>query len=96
VQFGVTEGPVTLLALTQRGDGALRMIVSEGQVVPGPLLNIGNTSSRVDFGRDPGEWVDAFCAGGPAHHWALGVGHHGATLQRVADLTGVEIYTVDA
>jgi L-arabinose isomerase len=93
VQFGVTEGPVTLLALTQRRDGELRMIVSEGTVVPGPLLDIGNTSSRVDFSRPPGEWVDAFCAGGPAHHWALGVGHHAATLQRVADLTGVEIYT---
>lgn len=93
VQFGVTEGPVTLLALTQRRDGGLRMIVSEGTVVPGPLLSIGNTSSRVDFGRPPGEWVDAFCAGGPAHHWALGVGSHLATLQRVADLTGLEIYT---
>lgn len=93
VQFGVAAGPVTLLALTQRQDGALRMIVSEGHVVPGQLLEIGNTSSRVDFGRDPGEWVDAFCAGGPAHHWALGVGHHRSTLERVADLAGVEIYT---
>lgn len=95
VQFGVTPGPVTVLALTQRRDGRLRMIVSEGTVVPGPLLEIGNTSSRVDFGRPPGEWVDAFCAGGPAHHWALGVGHHRATLQRVADLTGIELYTHD-
>ncbi len=92
VQFGVQEGPVTLLALTQRRDGGLRMIVSEGEVVPGPLLEIGNTSSRVDFGMDPGEWVDDFCAGGPAHHWALGVGHHRSTLQRVADLTGIEMY----
>jgi L-arabinose isomerase len=91
VQFGVQEGPVTVLALTQRRDGALRMIVSEGQVVAGPLLEIGNTSSRVDFGRDPGEWVDAFCASGPAHHWALGVGNHAATVQRVGELTGVEV-----
>jgi L-arabinose isomerase len=92
VQFGVQEGPVTLLALTQRRDGALRMIVSEGEVVPGPLLEIGNTSSRVDFGRDPGEWVDAFCAGGPAHHWALGVGHCASTLTKVGELTGIEVY----
>jgi len=93
VQFGVQEGPVTLLALTQRRDGGLRMIVSEGLVVAGPLLEIGNTSSRVDFGRNPGEWVDAFCAGGPAHHWALGVGHHADTLRRVGELTGIEVYT---
>lgn len=91
VQLGVQEGPVTLCALTQRRDGGLRMIVSEGQVVGGPLLEIGNTSSRVDFGRDPGEWVDAFCASGPAHHWALGVGHHASTLQLVGELTGIEV-----
>jgi len=96
VQFGVQEGPVTLLALTQRRDGGLRFIVSEGEVVAGPLLEIGNTSSRVDFGRPPGEWVDAFCAGGPAHHWALGVGHHAETLRRVAELTGVEVYVPPA
>lgn len=94
VQFAVQEGPVTVLALTQRRDGGLRMIVSEGQVVSGPILEIGNTSSRVDFGRPPGEWVDAFCAGGPAHHWALGVGHHLETLKRVGELTGLELYTV--
>lgn len=91
VQFGVRSGPVTLLALTQRRDGGLRMVVDEGEVVPGPLLEIGNTSSRVDFGMDPGEWVDAFCSGGPAHHWALGVGHHASTLAKVADLTGLEL-----
>lgn len=94
VEFGVKEGPVTLLGLTQRRDGQLRMVVSEGDVVPGPLLEIGNTSSRVSFGTDPGEWVDAFCAGGPAHHWALGVGHQTKTLERVADLTGMELYRV--
>lgn len=94
VEFGVREGPVTLLGLTQRQDGRFRMVVSEGEVVPGPLLEIGNTSSRVSFGVDPGEWVDAFCAGGPAHHWALGVGHQARALERLADLLGVELYRV--
>ncbi len=94
VQFGVRSGPVTLLAVTQRRDGGLRLVVDEGDVVPGPLLEIGNTSSRVDFGMDPGEWVDAFCAGAPAHHWALGVGHHAGTLAKVADLTGLELVRV--
>lgn len=94
VEFGVREGPVTLLGLTQRVDGGLRMVVSEGTVVAGPLLEIGNTSSRVDFGRDPGEWVDDFCASGPAHHWALGVGHIARTLERLSDVTGVELVIV--
>ena len=43
-------------------------------------LQIGNTTSRVDFGCDPGEWTDAWSATGISHHWALGTGH------RVADL----------
>ncbi|MDP9183783.1 MAG: arabinose isomerase, partial [Actinomycetota bacterium] len=94
VEFGVKAGPVTLLAVTQRRDGGLRLVVSEGEVVPGPLLEIGNTSSRVDFGRDPGEWVDDFCAQGPAHHWALGVGHQARTLERLADLTGLEVRVI--
>ena len=94
VEFGVKAGPVTLLACTQRRDGGLRLVVSEGEVVPGPLLEIGNTSSRVDFGRDPGEWVDDFCASGPAHHWALGVGHQAATLEHLAELTGLEVHRV--
>lgn len=94
VEFAVRTGPVTLLALTQRRDGGYRMIVSEGEVVPGPLLEIGNTSSRVDFGCDPGEWVDAFCAAGPAHHWALGTGRRASVLRRVADLTGIELVEI--
>jgi L-arabinose isomerase len=70
------------------------MIASEGQVVPGPLLAIGNTTSRVDFGCDPGEWTDAWSASGVAHHWALGTGHRVAELEAVADLLGLELNVV--
>ena len=55
VEFDVQAGPVTLLGLGQDRDGSLAFVASEGTVVPGPLLAIGNTTSRVDFGRDPGE-----------------------------------------
>jgi len=94
VELAVRRGPVTLLALTQRRDGGYRLVVAEGEVVPGPTLQLGNTTSRVAFGMDPGEWVDAWCAAGPSHHWALGTGHHAATLHRVADLLGAEIVQI--
>lgn len=94
VELNVRAGPVTLLGLTQRRDGRLRMVVSEGEVVPGPVLQIGNTASRVDFGRDAGEWVDEFCAAGPAHHWALGAGHRAGILGRLADLADLELVKV--
>ncbi len=90
VEFDVQHGPVTLLGVGQDADGSLTFITSEGTVVDGPLLQIGNTSSRVDFGRDPGEWVDAWSATGVGHHWALTVGHNGADFAAAASLLGVE------
>ena len=94
VEFAVRAGPVTLLALGQRRDSGYRLVVAEGEVVPGPTLQLGNTTSRVAFGMDPGEWVDAWCAAGPSHHWALGIGHQATTLHRVADLLGAEIVQI--
>ncbi|MEU3272571.1 L-fucose/L-arabinose isomerase family protein [Saccharomonospora sp. NPDC006951] len=89
VEFDVAHGPVTLLGIGQDREGTYSMIVSEGAVVDGPLMRIGNTTSRVDFGRDPGEWTDEWSASGVAHHWALGVGHRAAELRAVADLLGI-------
>jgi L-arabinose isomerase len=90
VEFDVQHGPVTLLGLGQDADGSLSFITSEGTVVPGPLLEIGNTTSRVDFGRDPGEWVDAWSATGVGHHWSLAVGSRTADFRAAASLLGIE------
>ncbi|MCU1529312.1 MAG: arabinose isomerase, partial [Frondihabitans sp.] len=49
VEFDVRHGPVTLLGLGQDRNGALALVASEGVAVPGPLLEIGNTTSRVSF-----------------------------------------------
>jgi len=94
VEFDVTHGPVTLLGLGQDRDGSLSFVASEGTVVPGPLLEIGNTTSRVDFGRDPGEWVDAWAATGIGHHWSLSTGHHAADYRAAASLVGVDFREV--
>ncbi len=94
VEFDVKHGPVTALGLTQLRDGRLRFVVSEGEVVSGPLLQIGNTTSRVDFGRDPGEWCDEWSATAVAHHWALGTGHRIHELRAVANLLDIELAIV--
>ncbi|MEV6902199.1 L-fucose/L-arabinose isomerase family protein [Amycolatopsis sp. NPDC051372] len=94
VEFDVQHGPVTLCGLGQLRDGTFVLVASEGEVVPGPLLQIGNTTSRVDFGCDPGEWTDAWSATGVNHHWALGTGHRVAELKAVADLLGLELTVV--
>jgi len=94
VEFGVRHGPVTAFGVTQLSGGRWRFVVSEGEVVGGTLLQIGNTTSRVDFGRDPGEWCDSWAATAVAHHFALGVGHRRAELTCVADLLGIEMLNV--
>lgn len=94
VEFDVQQGPVTLLGLGQDRNGRLSFIASEGDVVPGPLLEIGNTTSRVDFRRDPGEWVDEWSATGVGHHWSLSVGHRSATYRAAASLLGIEFRQV--
>lgn len=94
VEFDVAQGPVTLCGLGQDRDGSLSIVASEGATVPGPLLRIGNTTSRVDFGRDPGEWTDEWSGTGVAHHWALGTGHRIAELRATADLLGLPITVV--
>lgn len=94
VEFDVKHGPVTAFGIAQLRDGRFRFVTSEGTVVGGPLLQIGNTTSRVDFGGDPGEWTDAWSATGIPHHWALGTGHLGADLRATADLLGAELVDV--
>jgi L-arabinose isomerase len=90
VEFDVKPGPVTTFGIGQDRDGSYVFIASEGEVIPGPLLQIGNTTSRVDFGCDPGEWVDAWSASGVDHHWALSVGHRAADFKAAANLLGLE------
>jgi L-arabinose isomerase len=94
VEFDVHHGPVTTFGIAQQRDGRFRFVASEGAVVPGPVLQIGNTTSRVDFGCDPGEWTDAWSATGISHHWALGTGHLIPELRATADLLGVELVEV--
>ncbi len=94
VEFDVAHGPVTAFGLLQKRDGTFGFVVSEGETVDGPHLKIGNTTSRVDFGRDPGEWTDAWSATGISHHWALGTGHRAEELRALADLMEVEVITV--
>jgi L-arabinose isomerase len=94
VEFDVNHGPVTVFGIAQLRDGGFRLVVSKGEVVDGPLLQIGNTTSRVDFGCDPGEWTDAWSATGISHHWALGTGDLRPELRATADLLGLELVEV--
>lgn len=94
VEFDVKHGSVTVFGIAQQRDGAFRFVASPGRVVAGPLLRIGNTTSRVDFGCDPGEWADAWAGSGISHHWALGTGNLMPDLRATADLLGTDLTEV--
>jgi L-arabinose isomerase len=94
VEMAVQTGPVTLLGLTQTADGRLKMLATEGEVVPGPTMRIGNTNSRLRFRDDPATFMDRWCAEGPTHHVALGTGHQASRLLKLARLLDVELVVV--
>lgn len=94
VELGVRHGPVTTVGIAQRRDGRYSFVTSEGTVVGGPLLQIGNTTSRVDFGYNPGEWTDDWSASGISHHWALAAGHITDDIRALASLLGTDVVSV--
>jgi L-arabinose isomerase len=75
---------------TQTADGRLKLVVAEGESIPGATFRIGNTNSRLRFALPPAEFFERWCAHGPTHHVALGVGHVGGEVEKVGSLLGIE------
>lgn len=94
VEFKVRYGPITIVGCTQTAAGRLKLIVAEGESIAGETFRIGNTNSRLRFAKPPAEFLEAWCAEGPTHHVALGVGHVGDEVQRVATLLGLDCVQV--
>jgi L-arabinose isomerase len=84
VEFKVRYGPITILGCTQDADGRLRLVAAEGESIPGPTFRIGNTNSRLRFASPPADFFERWCAEGPTHHVALGIGHRVEELRHVA------------
>jgi L-arabinose isomerase len=86
VEARVKLGPVTLLAITQTAEGQLKLLAADGESVSGPTLQIGNTNSRIRFGCGMTQFVNRWCAEGPTHHCALGIGRVLPILRNVGAL----------
>jgi L-arabinose isomerase len=94
IEMKVRVGPVTILGVTQTADGRLKLLAAEGESVAGPTFRIGNTNSRIRFSRDPATFFDDWCAQGPTHHVALGIGHQVERLRKVAALLELDLTVV--
>ena len=90
IEMSVKNGPVTLLSIIEGSNNDFELLIAEGESVPGPILEIGNTNSRYRFKIPARDFVKKWNAHGPAHHCAIGVGHIAHKLKKLAHLMGIQ------
>lgn len=90
VEFKLREGPITMLGITQTASGSFKFVIGEGMSRSGPIPPTGNTNTRAFFEPDTRTFVKRWVMEGPTHHYALGIGHHADTIQKIADILGLE------
>lgn len=94
IEMSVRHGPVTMLSVVQSVDGTLKLLCAQAESVPGPILEIGNTNSRYRFPIGARKFVNEWNQHGPAHHWAVGVGHIASKLKKLGSLLRMEVVQV--
>ena len=94
VEMSVKHGPVTLLSVVEAAGGGLKLLLAEGESVPGPILEIGNTNSRYRFSLGARKFVESWNVHGPAHHCAVGVGHIAGKIEKLGRLLQMEVVKV--
>jgi L-arabinose isomerase len=93
IQMSVKQGPVTLLSVVEGKDGVF-LLVAEGDSVPGPVLEIGNTNSRYCFSIGAKRFMNEWSKQGPAHHCAIGVGHIANKIEKLGKIIGVDVVKI--
>lgn len=89
IEMKVKHGPVTLLSVVETHEGKLKLLVAEGDSVPGPILKIGNTNSRYRFSLDVKTFVNNWSKEGPAHHCAIGIGHIAGKIEKLGNILDI-------
>ena len=95
VEMSVKHGPVTLLSVVQTVDGRLKLLVAEGESVPGP--DPGDRQHEQPLSllpSAPGGSSNEWNGHGPAHHCAVGVGHVASKIDKLGSLLDMDVARV--
>ena len=93
IQMTVKHGPVTLLSVVEDPEGVF-LLVAEGESVPGPVLQIGNTNSRYRFSIGARKFMDQWSGQGPSHHCAIGIGHIAHKLEKLGKVLNMKVVKI--
>ena len=93
IQMNVKNGPVTLLSVVE-GKDEVFLLTAEGESVPGPVLQIGNTNSRYSFSIDAKTFIKQWSMQGPAHHCAIGTGHIASKIEKLGQLLDIKVVKI--
>jgi L-arabinose isomerase len=93
IQMTVKHGPATLLSVAEGKDGIF-LLVAEGESVPGPVLQIGNTNSRYKFPLPVKDFINQWSVQGPSHHCAIGTGHVADAISKLGRLLKIPVVTI--
>ncbi|MBN1878255.1 MAG: L-fucose/L-arabinose isomerase family protein [Anaerolineae bacterium] len=94
VEFNIKEGPITLLSVSVNARGDFKFVLAEGESLRGPIPPTGNTNTHGKFKPDARTFLKRWCAEGPTHHFALGVGHRAVTIKQLAEILNIEAVIV--
>jgi L-arabinose isomerase len=94
VEMSVRHGPVTLLSVAEDKQHGFKFLVAHATCESGPTLAIGNTNSRFRFPIGARQFVEQWNEQAPAHHCAIGIGHLGPTLNKLARLLQIPVHQV--
>lgn len=95
VEFKIKEGPITMLSINSTYDGKFKFIIAEGESVKGAIPPTGNTNTRGFFKPNIKTFLTRWISEGPTHHFALGIGHHATSIQKIANYLNLESIIID-
>ena len=91
VEFKLKTGPISLLSCSVGGDNRLKLVYANGESRPGAIPQTGNTNTKCHFSVPAQEFVERWCACGPTHHLALGIGNREKEIEIFAKMAGISL-----